>query len=67
MDKLLERVTDDLDNKKHALTTDVMCLDMRSTLIVRDGSRVQNETDRNIILTDITNELPYDAKRAFLK
>ncbi|XP_016842708.1 tektin-2 [Nasonia vitripennis] len=67
LDKLLERVNDDLNNKKHALTTDIMCLDMRSTLIIRDGSRVQNETDRNIILTDINNELPYDTKRAFLK
>ena len=64
LENLLNRVDDDLDNKKHALTTDVMCLDMRSTLIMRDGSRIQNETDRNIILTKLTKELPLETKKA---
>ncbi|XP_058799938.1 tektin-2-like isoform X2 [Phymastichus coffea] len=65
LEKLLDRVNNDLNNKKHSLTTDVMCLDMRTTLINRDGSRVWNETDRNIILRGLIKELPLEAKKAF--
>ncbi|XP_014226826.1 tektin-2-like [Trichogramma pretiosum] len=65
LEKILERIDQDLENKQHALTTDVMCLDMRSTLLTRDENKGQNETDRNIILTDLSKEISLETKKAY--
>ncbi|XP_066601759.1 tektin-B1 isoform X2 [Prorops nasuta] len=57
---LQNRLNINIDNKQHALTTDVMCLDLRSTLILQDKTRLPNETNRNIVLTRMEQEIPIE-------
>lgn len=46
----------DLENKNHSLMTDIRCLDMRIRL--RSGEFAGSDTDRNIQLTRMENEIP---------
>ncbi|XP_033211590.1 tektin-2 [Belonocnema kinseyi] len=58
LESLLIRMDKNLDDKQHSLMTDIMCLDMRSTLKTGDRARLANETDRNIVLTRMEKEIP---------
>lgn len=58
LESLLIRIDKNLDDKQHSLMTDIMCLDMRSTLKTGDRARLTNETDRNIVLTRMEQEIP---------
>ncbi|XP_015589193.1 tektin-2 [Cephus cinctus] len=55
---LLIRIDKNLQDKQHSLMTDVMCLDLRARLKTGDRSRLANETDRNIVLTKMEQEVP---------
>ncbi|KAK0168055.1 hypothetical protein PV327_001894 [Microctonus hyperodae] len=61
LEPLLIRIKRNLDDKQHSMTTDVMCLDMRSTIKTGDRARLSNETDRNIALTHLENEIPFES------
>lgn len=61
LEAVLIRIKRNLDDKQHSLTTDVMCLDMRSTIKTGDRARLPNETDRNIALTHLENEIPFES------
>jgi len=52
---LLIRIVRNLEDKQHSLNTDMMCLDMRGT---KTGENGYNETDRNIVLTRLEDEIP---------
>lgn len=51
----------DLQNKSHALMTDIRCLDLRVRLRTGVFSQPSNETDRNIVLTRMEKEIPPEA------
>ncbi|KAK9737985.1 hypothetical protein QE152_g10254 [Popillia japonica] len=48
----------DLANKQHSLMTDVRCLDLRMRLRTGSFGSPATDTDRNIILTRMENEIP---------
>ena len=48
----------ELFNKNHALTTDLRCLDLRSRLVTGDRAPPNTQTERNIILTKMEEEIP---------
>lgn len=58
LEALLVRIDRNLEDKQHSLMTDIMCLDMRSTLKTGDRTKLPNETDRNIVLTRMEQEIP---------
>ncbi|XP_039482153.1 tektin-B1 [Drosophila santomea] len=58
-----KRIDVDLENKQHSLMTDIRALDLRMRLRGGEfGSKVTNasQTDRNITLTRMENEIPKD-------
>lgn len=57
MEPLLIQIDRNLDDKQHTLMKDIMCLDMRAALKTGDRKKLTNETDRNIVLTKLDNEL----------
>ncbi|KAK2581423.1 hypothetical protein KPH14_005098 [Odynerus spinipes] len=61
LESLLLKVDRNLEDKQHSLSTDIMCLDMRSTLKTGDRTRLPNETDRNIVLTRMEKEIPLES------
>ncbi|KZC08368.1 PREDICTED: tektin-B1 [Dufourea novaeangliae] len=61
LESLLLRIERNIDDKQHSLGTDVMCLDMRATLKTGDRTRLPNETDRNIVLTRMEQEIPLES------
>ncbi|XP_035731900.1 tektin-B1-like [Vespa mandarinia] len=61
LESLLLRVDKNLEDKQHSLSTDIMCLDMRSTLKTGDRTKLPNETDRNIVLTRMEKEIPLES------
>lgn len=61
LESLLLRIDRNLEDKQHSLSTDIMCLDMRSTLKTGDRTRLPNETDRNIVLTRMEKEIPLES------
>lgn len=61
LESLLLRVDKNLEDKQHSLSTDIMCLDMRSTLKTGDRTKLPNETDRNILLTRMEKEIPLES------
>lgn len=61
LESLLLRVDRNLEDKQHSLSTDIMCLDMRSTLKTGDRTKLPNETDRNIVLTRMEKEIPLES------
>ncbi|XP_011329167.2 tektin-2 isoform X3 [Ooceraea biroi] len=60
LESLLTRIVKNLEDKQHSLNTDVMCLDMRSTK-TGDRSYSSNETNRNITLTRMEEEIPMES------
>ncbi|XP_015119462.1 tektin-2 [Diachasma alloeum] len=60
LESLLIQIDRNLDDKQHSLMTDIMCLDMRATLKTGDRSPLINETERNIKLTQLENEIPLE-------
>ncbi|XP_012284143.1 tektin-2 [Orussus abietinus] len=60
LEALLIRIEKNLDDKEHSLMTDVMCLDMRARLKTGDRTKLPNETDRNIELTNLKKQLPLE-------
>lgn len=60
LESLLTHIEKNLDDKQHSLNTDVMCLDIRSTLKIGDKSGLP-ETNRNIVLTHMEKEIPLES------
>ncbi|PSN41225.1 Tektin-2 [Blattella germanica] len=54
----LIRLDQDIENKEHALMTDLRCLDMRDELKKGDRGPPASQTDRNIQLTKMEDEIP---------
>ena len=52
------RLDTDVENKEHALMTDLRCLDMRNELKKGDRAPPASQTDRNIQLTRMEDEIP---------
>ncbi|XP_014244697.1 tektin-2 [Cimex lectularius] len=50
----------ELHNKNHALQTDLRCLDLRNRLVTGDRAPPNTQTDRNIILTRMQDEIPLE-------
>lgn len=48
----------ELNNKNQALTTDLRCLDLRSRLTAGQRAEPATQTDRNVVLTRMTEEIP---------
>ncbi|XP_046487845.1 tektin-2 [Neodiprion pinetum] len=61
LESLLIRIDKNLDDKQHSLMTDIMCLDMRARLKTGDRAPLANETDRNIVLTRMEQEIPIES------
>ncbi|XP_046430599.1 tektin-2 isoform X2 [Neodiprion fabricii] len=61
LESLLIRIDKNLDDKQHSLMTDIMCLDMRARLKTGDRAPLPNETDRNIVLTRMEQEIPIES------
>ncbi|XP_008558946.1 tektin-2 [Microplitis demolitor] len=61
LEQLLIQIDRNLDDKQHSLMTDIKCLDMRSSLKTGSRTRLANETDRNIILTNLEDEIPFES------
>ncbi|EFN79055.1 tektin-2 [Harpegnathos saltator] len=61
LESLLTRIEHDLDDKQHSLNVDVMCLDSRAILKTGDRARLPGETDRNIVLTRMEEEIPLES------
>lgn len=60
LESLLIRTIKNLEDKQHSLNTDIICLDMRLTK-TGDGSHPPCETDRNIMLTHMEQEIPMES------
>lgn len=59
LEEQLIRIDKDLANKEHSLMTDVRCLDLRVRLRTEQvGKGSTTETDRNIKLTKMEEEIP---------
>lgn len=54
----LVNIDRELHNKNHALNTDLRCLDLRHRLTSGDRAPPSTQTDRNIQLTRLQDELP---------
>lgn len=52
------RIERDLNNKNHTLMTDIRGLDLRMRLKGRTGSNINSQTDRNIQLTKMEDQIP---------
>lgn len=52
------RIERDLNNKNHTLMTDIWGLDLRMRLKGRTGSNINSQTDRNIQLTKMEDQIP---------
>lgn len=52
------RIDIDLNNKQHSLMTDIRGLDLRMRLKNNSNSKIKSQTDRNIQLTKMENEIP---------
>lgn len=48
----------ELSNKNQALTTDLRCLDLRARLTTGQRAEPSTQTDRNIVLTRMQDEIP---------
>ncbi|XP_055641377.1 tektin-B1 [Toxorhynchites rutilus septentrionalis] len=55
---LAKQVTQDLENKQHALMTDIRSLDLRSRLNTGEFGGKSTQTDRNIHLSRLEDEIP---------
>ncbi|XP_014474280.1 PREDICTED: tektin-2 [Dinoponera quadriceps] len=62
LESLLTRIDHELDDKQHSMNIDVMCLDSRAILKTGDRARLPNETDRNIVLTRMEQEIPLESQ-----
>ncbi|XP_020712017.1 tektin-2 [Athalia rosae] len=60
LESLLIQIDKNLDDKQHSLMTDIMCLDLRARLKTGDRAPLANETDRNIMLTRMEQEIPIE-------
>ncbi|XP_034936566.1 tektin-2 isoform X2 [Chelonus insularis] len=61
LESLLIQLNRNLDDKQHSLMTDIMCLDSRSTLKIGNRTQQSNETNRNIQLTKLNDEIPLES------
>ncbi|XP_067001618.1 tektin-B1 [Anabrus simplex] len=58
LEELLLRMDSDLDNKNHAMMTDLRCIDIRKRLGMSDRAPPPTQTDVNIQLTRMEDEIP---------
>ncbi|KAG8311471.1 tektin 2 (testicular) [Homalodisca vitripennis] len=58
LDDQLMVIDRELYNKNQALTTDLRCLDLRSRLNTGTRADPATQTDRNIVLTRMQDEIP---------
>lgn len=57
LEELQVKLNEGLENKNHALMTDLRCLDLRARLKTEEGT-INTETQRNIVLTKMEKEIP---------
>lgn len=58
LEEQLVCIDQELANKNHSLQTDLQCLDLRNRLMTGDRALPLTQTDRNIVLTRMQDEIP---------
>ncbi|XP_075225914.1 tektin-2 [Lycorma delicatula] len=58
LEEQLVCIDQELANKNHSLQTDLQCLDLRNRLMTGDRAPPLTQTDRNIVLTRMQDEIP---------